>query len=440
MKKFIFMLLLSISLILPVQGTAVGEIAGQYYSTDIRTYLNGVEIDAINIGGKTLINAENMAYYSFSVQWVPEARELHIQSYPHASSGKPPVVSHIEETVGKPIGTYYVTDIDTYLDGQPITAYNVGGRTYIPAEEMRDFGYVVDWNSEERTLYVTSPDRAGYEYTFPLTRGEAQTENGCGSFSVVYTKDGITGSGDVTYFDMDFSNTTQGYVFKLVFAQHEGLHYSPVLGNKLENLLSGGVDVPSSDPNEKLTIVHETLSVSINGQTAQDIVVHSGSGNGHRDYYVIIKNFPRLKKDQIEEIRVTVGEAATELHPILLPVTETDRIQKIMENLRLYPNDFLLHWYSTDTYDLLHVCESTSLGECIDRLYMADRATGAVSSDLLTQVRTVPAFQADRINTFNFRPGAYKNRLFFSVCRQDNGKTGEFYLQPETGIVYAFAE
>ena len=94
----------------------------------------------------------------------------------------------------------------------------------------------------------------------------------------------------------------------------------------------------------------------------------------------------------------------------------------------------------TDTDDLLHVCESASLGECIDRLYMADRATGAVSSDLLTQVRTVPAFQTDRINTFNFRTGAYKNRLFFSVCRQDNGKTGEFYLQPETGIVYAFAE
>jgi len=440
LKKYWLMLLFSVLLILPVQGTEVGKIAGQYYSTDIRTYLNEVEIDAINIGGKTLINAEDMAYYSFSVQWIPEARELYVQAYPHASSGKPPAVSHTEEAVGKPIGYYYVTDIDTYLDGHPITAYNVGGRTYIPAEEMRDYGYVVDWNGEERTLYITSPDRAGYEYTIPLTRGEAQNENGCGSFSVVYTNDGLTGSGDVTYFDMDFSSTTQEYVFKLVFAQHEGMHYSPVLGNKLENLLSGGVDIPSSDPKEKLPLIHETLSVSINGQTAQEIVVHSGAGNGHRDYYVIIKGLPRLKKEQIEEIRITVGETDTELQPILLPVTETERIQGIMETLRLYPNDFLSHWHSTETYDLLHVCESASLGECIDRLYMADRATGAVSSDLLAQVRAIPSFQTDRISTFNFRPGAYKNRLFFSVCRQDNGKTEEFYLQPETGIVYAFAE
>lgn len=439
MKKYISMLLLFVLLILPVQGTGIGAIAGQYYSTDIRTYLNGVEIDAINIGGKTLINAEDMAYYSFSVQWIPDTRELHVQSYPHASSGKPPAVRHTEETVGKPIGYYYITDIDTYLDGQPITAYNVGGRTYIPAEEMRDFSYVVDWNGEERTLHVTSPDRAGYEYTIPLTRGEAQTENGCGSFSVVYTKDGITGSGEVTYFDMDISNTTQGYVFKLVFFQNEGLAYSSV-GNKLENLLSGGVDVPSSDPKEKLSLVHETLSVAINGQTAQDIVVRSGAGNGHRDYYIIIKDLPRLKKDQIDEIRITVGEANKELHPILLPVTETDRIQEIMESLRVYPNDFLSHWYTTDTYDLLHVCESASLGECIDRLYMVDRDTGTASSDLLTQVRALPAFQTDRINTFNFRPGAYKNRLFFSVYLPHSGKTGEFYLQPETGMVYAFAE
>ena len=41
-----------------------GDIAGEYYSTDIHTILNGIEIDSINIGGRTLISAENMSYYS----------------------------------------------------------------------------------------------------------------------------------------------------------------------------------------------------------------------------------------------------------------------------------------------------------------------------------------------------------------------------------------
>ena len=39
---------------------ASGDIAGVYYSTDIHTYVNGYEIDSINIGGQTLIKAEDM--------------------------------------------------------------------------------------------------------------------------------------------------------------------------------------------------------------------------------------------------------------------------------------------------------------------------------------------------------------------------------------------
>ena len=44
-----------------------GDIAGKYYSTDIKTYLTGAQIDAINIGGQTLISAEDMQYHSFFV-------------------------------------------------------------------------------------------------------------------------------------------------------------------------------------------------------------------------------------------------------------------------------------------------------------------------------------------------------------------------------------
>jgi len=195
MKKGISILLM-LCLVLTVFPVAFGAVAGQYYYTDIVTYLNGVEIDAINIGGQTLISGEDMAYYSFSVQWLSEERELHIQSFPHATAGKPPAVKHASGTVGKPIGNYFVTDIITYLDAKPITAYNIGGRTYIHAEAMRDFGYIVNWDGEARTLHITSPDRAGFVYTIPLTRGEAQTENGSGSVSVIYTKEGIYGTGE----------------------------------------------------------------------------------------------------------------------------------------------------------------------------------------------------------------------------------------------------
>ena len=65
MKKMIVFVLL-IALIIPTNAFAKsGDIAGVYYSTDIKTMLNGYEIDAINIGGQTLINAEDMHFYSF---------------------------------------------------------------------------------------------------------------------------------------------------------------------------------------------------------------------------------------------------------------------------------------------------------------------------------------------------------------------------------------
>ena len=52
--------LLLISFVLPISAARPGDIAGKYYSTDIVTTLNGAQIDAINIGGQTLISAEDM--------------------------------------------------------------------------------------------------------------------------------------------------------------------------------------------------------------------------------------------------------------------------------------------------------------------------------------------------------------------------------------------
>ena len=155
---------------------APGDIAGQYYSTDIRTTLNGEEIDSINIGGKTLISAEDMIYYSFGVYWNPDARTLEVYRVSHASNGAPPAVEKNNYPAGTVKGNYYDTDIITYLDGKPVTAYNIGGRTYILAEQMRDFGYEVIWDETGRTLDIVSPDRAGYEYTIPMTFDEAVTE------------------------------------------------------------------------------------------------------------------------------------------------------------------------------------------------------------------------------------------------------------------------
>jgi hypothetical protein len=50
--------------------------AGNYYYTDIRTYLLDTPVNAINIGGMTLIDAEAMSHYGFTVKWHEDERWL----------------------------------------------------------------------------------------------------------------------------------------------------------------------------------------------------------------------------------------------------------------------------------------------------------------------------------------------------------------------------
>lgn len=77
MKRITVVLTVVLTMISTVPAFAAsGSVAGQYYSTNIHTLLNGAEIDSINIGGQTLISAEDMVYYLFSVYWVEEARQL----------------------------------------------------------------------------------------------------------------------------------------------------------------------------------------------------------------------------------------------------------------------------------------------------------------------------------------------------------------------------
>ncbi|WP_213995972.1 hypothetical protein [Tepidanaerobacter syntrophicus] len=58
----------------------IGKVIGQVYSTDIITYIDKSPIQSANIGGRTMISAEDMKYFGFDVKWDPEARRLDITS------------------------------------------------------------------------------------------------------------------------------------------------------------------------------------------------------------------------------------------------------------------------------------------------------------------------------------------------------------------------
>ena len=119
------------------------------------TTVNGKPIESININGRTLINAENMASHGFNVRWEEATRTLYVTRGGSNFSGSS-VPANTAKT-GTKLGVYYYTDIVTYLDNRVITGYNTNGRTWICAEDMRDYGYNVIWSETDRTLTVINP-------------------------------------------------------------------------------------------------------------------------------------------------------------------------------------------------------------------------------------------------------------------------------------------
>ena len=161
MKKIIIIIILITILSSSLPG-AHAQNGGYYFYTDIKTYLNNAPITAYNIGGKTMIDAEILNWhYGYDVYWRPKERLLEITDKGGRFASLQALAGGLVESnsgkVGSVAGRYYGTDIVTTLNGRPIESYNIGGSTCILAESMLNFGYLVDWSSNERTLRIYKP-------------------------------------------------------------------------------------------------------------------------------------------------------------------------------------------------------------------------------------------------------------------------------------------
>lgn len=69
----------------------------------------------------------------------------------------------VQAAQGDIVGNIYKTDIITYAFGKEIAAYNIGGETVIPCEDLAYFGMEVVWDNNTRILTVKDK-RDPYEY------------------------------------------------------------------------------------------------------------------------------------------------------------------------------------------------------------------------------------------------------------------------------------
>lgn len=200
-NKLVISALIAMMVVSHTAFAASGDIAGDVYSTDITTYMYNAPITSYNIGGKTCIDAEILNWhYGFDVYWYGDERHLDITDKGvkfvslQALSGE--IVESTTDTPGNVVCNYYETDIVTTLNGKEIESYNIGGRTVICAEAMREFGYSVDWNEQDRTLKISKPaDFYKYETDYGVIKSMnsyslKRTENSFINRGIIVSVDG----------------------------------------------------------------------------------------------------------------------------------------------------------------------------------------------------------------------------------------------------------
>lgn len=135
MKKLLILTALIYGIIGAAAQAANGDTIGHIYSTDIRAYINGVEVPSYNIGGRTVAVIEDIA----SANYQDELRTLTINGYnfnPEYIKGGEAEHSPVS---GNIIGDIYETDIKAYMYDTEIPSYNIGGKTAVALEDLGGF-------------------------------------------------------------------------------------------------------------------------------------------------------------------------------------------------------------------------------------------------------------------------------------------------------------
>ena len=314
MKK-IFALFILMLTVFTAAYAAPGDIAGSYVHTDIVAYINGVSINSYNINGWTGIVAEELADYGFDVYWNGEERTLSVgrhyiqnpENWPVNWQGDGEVTAggNLQKNT-KPVGSFagyiYSTDIKTYVSGEEVTAFNIGGRTIIYIDELIRFGNVV-WYETERKIcydYVEPWSIDLYEVNY-----EADTSEKISSFSLNMVKD-ENGEYITTGENLDYLTYP-----RLSYNKKEGLCfgfsiYQRVLfeTEELSKLLwqVSTVKYDGEALADSAVLANEHMKISVNGEPVTITKVTQGKGNGHSDFYFWFDG--DVKKDEISSVSV----------------------------------------------------------------------------------------------------------------------------------------
>lgn len=145
--------------------------------TDIIATINGYSIESYNINGYTAVVAEDLRNYGFDVVWKQNERALYIKRNDSDTVESTYIAPTIPKSqVGRKAHPVLSTDIKTYINNEPVTSYNIGGRTIVCFDDLGVFGNVT-YDDSLRLLYLAINDGLQYKLGNPLDNNLYFTRN-----------------------------------------------------------------------------------------------------------------------------------------------------------------------------------------------------------------------------------------------------------------------
>ena len=305
---------------------SIGSVCGDVYKTDIKTFFFGEEINSYNIGGRTVIVCEDLHdYYGFNVFWLPENRTLEIYDRMKLKGYTPDIESRSQRDLTKWLESrnadyskreapkhIYNTDIVTYFEGREIPSYNLGGETAIVVEDLRNFGYSVEWNEKERTLNVNEilENRIiktnignGYENGTPNVYNEKSARDG--QFAITAECGGVQKEINAIRLNEYYYGYAVPVNETLDFFGISHSFENSVLTVNTENVPKSGVNITVSD-NPK---THNDMSMKNVAYMFNNGAIVNGKET-KLGCTVIVGHFDRMSKEKYETDIYVCGETA----------------------------------------------------------------------------------------------------------------------------------
>ena len=193
-----------------------------------------------------------------------------------------------------------VTFLSSYTAGPPGSGI-VQVTEYFMDEEFDFDGYIKNYENSlsEEEIRLLNSQNEELNYKIHLTDRKEQTKDCEGKFSIKYTSDNISKSGDAEYFSSSIHSNGNEYEILLQ-------NCSGKLIEMFGEISSGNQAVPIHNEEEKYDLVNEKLTISINGKTAQKVAVKRVSWKGETTVYIYPRDLQPLPMSDIKEIIISV--------------------------------------------------------------------------------------------------------------------------------------